>query len=482
MILMPETLKGTLEHIVYANEDNHFTVGRLRVDGKRVALIPILGNLPGVQCGENLHLVGEWETNREHGKQFRFTQFDSRLPSSVHGIRQYLGSGLIHGIGPKMADRIVDKFGADTLRILSEESGRLEDIPGIGRERAKSIKQAWKEQAALRSILTFLKQYGVGTALCLKLIHTYGTEAETILKNDPYRVAREMTGVGFRTADKIALNLGFATDSRPRLEAGLTFALGELEGEGHTAATPQVLLDAAAEALELNPPNLQDALAQLLANGLLNKIELPGSMRLIQRPQTAGAERRIADGLRELAEASSRLPPIMVDKAIAWAQDRAGFVFAPAQTEGLHMCLSHKLSILTGGPGTGKTTILRALVEILSAKRVSVILGAPTGRAAQRLAETTAQRAYTLHRLILKAKGRHKKASETLSQDASLPHLGEAQFAIIDEASMIDVMLAADFISALNKRAHLVLVGDSDQLPSVGPGNVLADLLAVARA
>lgn len=466
-------MRGVLERIIFANEDNHFTIAELKPE--RGEKVTVCGALPGVQCGETLELGGEWTQHPTHGPQFKIASFESKLPSSVHGIRKYLGSGLIPQIGPKYAEKIVERFGADTLQIISENSGRLREVPGIGKQRAKAIKEAWDEQSALRGVMSFLQQYGVGTSLCLHLIRQYGNEAETILRRDPYRVAREIHGIGFRTADRIALNLGFKTDSLARYEAGLLFALSELEGEGHTGVTGQALQDRAAPLLECAPGDLVAALESLLTKGLLLNQTPPDSSAppFVQLPATAGSERRIVEAIESLREGRSSLPRIDAARAVEWAQERAGFEFAPQQAEGILQALRHKVSVITGGPGTGKTTILQALVDILVAKRVRLVLAAPTGRAAQRLSESARKPAYTLHRLVLFADG--KSQPETPP-----PHLGKAQFLIVDEASMIDTHLAAQFLQHLSPGTHLLLVGDIHQLPSVGPGQVLADLITLA--
>lgn len=473
-----ETLTGTLERIVFANEENHFTIGRLKVAGQREP-VAILGQLPGVQCGEQLTLNGRWEQSREHGKQFRFDGFESRLPSSIHGIRKFLGSGFIPNIGPNFAEKIVGAFGSDTLRIINEESARLREVPGIGAQRARAIKKAWDEQSALRDILIFLQQYGVGNAVCYKLIRRYGDGAVALLRNDPYRVATEVTGIGFKTADRIAINLGFASDSEPRLEAGVLFALSELEGAGHTGAESSVLIRQATRILDCPPSLAEQAIRRLLGKGLLIDSGLPTGF--LQLPTTGGAEQRVADAIGRLIESPSDLPPIKVEKAVEWACERSGFEFAPGQRDAIVAALESKVAVITGGPGTGKTTILQALVAILKAKKVEPVLAAPTGRAAQRLAESTGFPAFTLHRLVLRAEGKYRRPTEDdLTQPP--PDLGATRFLIVDEASMIDTTLASRFLPALNRSAHCVLVGDVDQLPSIGPGTVLADVIRALKS
>ncbi|MGF1450617.1 MAG: AAA family ATPase [Opitutales bacterium] len=479
---MADHLQGTLERIVFSNEETHYTVARLKVPGER-ELVSVVGKLPGVQCGELLELTGAWERDREHGRQFRVEAFESRLPGTVQGIKRYLGSGLVRNVGPKFAAKIVDHFGKDTLEVISDQSGRLREVPGVGEQRAKAIKAAWDEQRALRDVLLFLQQYGVGTALCLKLVRTYGSEAAVVLRNDPYRVAREVRGIGFATADKIALNLGFKTDSAARLEAGLLFALSDFEEQGHTGADAFTLAESAATLLGARAETLLPHLEALAAKGLLLVLETDNT-KLYQLPATAGAERAIAESLRELLEAPSCFPPIQVDKAVEWAQERAGFTFAPEQAEGVRQALARKVSIITGGPGTGKTTILRAVVDILRAKRVKVLAAAPTGRAAQRLSESAGLPGYTLHRLVMRAEGKGPQPGQQSDNPGTIvmreppPHLGETGCLIVDETSMVDTPLAARTLRHLNRRAHLLLVGDTHQLPSVGPGNVLGDLIA----
>ncbi len=463
---MPKTIRGVLERILFSNEENHFLIGDLRPDDKQ-ATITITGVMPGVQCGETLEVNGDWVVNRKYGSQFKVASAKSTLPSTVHGIRKYLGSGLVRGIGKHFAKKIVDHFGAETLKIISEESIRLREIPGIGAGRTKSIKKAWEEQRAIREVMMFLQTYGVSANRCVRLVRRYGNEAKAILQNEPYRVAREMEGIGFKTADQIALNLGFGNESPKRLDAGLLFSLEELEAEGHTCMPRKMWIQHATELLETTYDKLEARVAKLIEKNEVVPIE---EGHRVQLPYSSRAESTIADVILRVLSAGSGLPPIKVEIATRWAQEKAHFEFAPEQFEAIRKGLSEKVSIITGGPGTGKTTILRALVQILSAKKVDGVLAAPTGRAAQRMSAATGGSAKTIHRLLKFDPGMGRFVHNDLNPL-------KARFVIVDEASMLDVRLAASLFRAIPHSAHIVLVGDVNQLPSVGAGNVLHDLI-----
>ena len=460
-----ESLEGVLERITFYNEENGFLIGKLKGQTK-AAEIAVVGKAPKVQCGETLVLTGSWTTHPKHGRQFSFTSLKSKLPASAYGIRKYLASGLIHGIGKTYANKIVDHFGADTLRVISEESGRLREIEGIGKLRAKSIKEAWEEQKAVREVMMFLQTYGVTDALCLRLVRKYGNSAKTILETEPYLIIREVKGIGFKTADKIALNLGLASNGPARIDAGVLHTLQESEDEGHTHVERRELALNAANLLEADATDVENRIDALMSEGEL----VTSKPDWVQNPISARAEETLVRCLKNQSQATSSLPPIQVEKAIIWAQEKAGFSFADQQAEAVRQALQSKISILTGGPGTGKTTILRALVSILRAKKTKILLAAPTGRAARRMAESCSHFAQTVHRLL---KFDPSQGGFTMNEQNPLT----CDFVIMDEASMLDLRLAAALIRSIPPKAHLVLVGDADQLPSVGSGNVLKDLI-----
>ena len=474
-----QTISGVLERIIYFNEENAYCVAEVQVPDSKQP-VTILGALPGVQCGETLQLNGEWARHPQHGDQFKVAQFKSQLPASVHGIRKYLGSGLIHGIGKSYAKKIVGHFGADTLKVISEDSGRLHEIPGIGKQRAKSIKAAWDEQSAVRDVMMFLQTYGITPSQCVRLVKKYGSGAKRILQDEPYRLAEDIERIGFKTADKIALNLGFPTNSKERIDAGIMHTMRQLEDEGHTLGTETMILEQATQLLSLEPSLIQQRISALDQGERLygiqaydhNQENLGGAYQL---PATAGAEKRIAEAIARIAQTESILPSIKVDAAIEWAQSRVGFELAEQQAAALKNTFGAKVSVITGGPGTGKTTILRAVVDIVSAKRARLCLASPTGRAAQRLAEASGATASTIHRLL---KYDALTRSFTHNEENPLP----CDFLILDETSMLDTRLAASLFQAIPSGAHLLLVGDADQLPSVGAGNVLGDLMAAPPA
>jgi exodeoxyribonuclease V alpha subunit len=470
-----ETVEGVLERIIYSNEENAYCVAELRKLNSREQVI-IAGILPGIQCGETLRLQGNWIRHAQYGEQLKVTAFESKLPATVHGIRKYLGSGLIRGIGKTYAKKIVDHFGDQTLEIISQQSGRLREVPGIGKQRAVAIKKAWDEQFAVRDVMMFLQTYGVTTRQCVRLVKKYGNNARTVLEKEPYRLATEIERIGFATADKIALNLGLPNNSNARIEAGLLHCLRERANDGHTASTNEHLIEVTVQLLKIDAAPVRERLKHLLGDQNLVAISIKNGetgeqMPACQLPNMAAAESKIARHLQQCMDAPTILPAIRIDSALEWAEKRAGFTFAELQSEAIRNSLQHKITILTGGPGTGKTTILRALVEILRAKRVRVLLASPTGRAAQRLSEAAGMEASTIHRLL---KVNAANGGFVHNQDVPLA----VDFLIVDEVSMLDNALASALLAALPKEAHLLLVGDTDQLPSVGAGNFLSDLIS----
>ena len=469
-----ENLKGVVERIIYLNEENAYCIAELS-PLKSKNKVPIFGVLPGVQCGETLLLKGEWTEHPKHGQQFKVHTFKSELPATVYGIKKYLGSGLISGIGKSYANKIVEYFGAQTIDIINSESARLTEIPGIGKARAQSIKKAWEEQVAVRDTMLFLQTYGVSPSQCLKLVKKYGLNTKRIIQDQPYKIAEDIERIGFKTADQIALNLGYPTNSNERIEAGIIHTVTKIQEEGHTLALIPHLTEQCALLLGLKPQLIQTRIEHLDKTQKLYSLQAydknNGHLGLaVQKPIYTFLEKNIAQAVFQNASAPSNLPNIKLDSALLWAEKKAGFEFGALQKSAVCTALSNKLSIITGGPGTGKTTILKALVDILIAKKSPVLLTSPTGRAAQRLSDATDQPASTIHRLL-----KYDPSTRSFFHHKENPL--KCNCIIIDEASMIDSQLASSLLDAIPPTAHIVLVGDSDQLPSVGPGNILSDLI-----
>jgi exodeoxyribonuclease V alpha subunit len=454
-------MEGVVERIVFSNPESGYVIAELRPE--RGLPVTVKGVLPGLRCGESVQVEGRMKNHPSFGPQIEAENFSVRMPAGVEALKKFLSSGLVPGIGKGYAQRIVAKFGADTPRVLSEGSGRLREIAGLGAGRAAKIKAAWDEQVALREVMIFLQSYGVGVRRCMRIVKQYGGAAPAILKNDPYALARDVDGIGFATADRIALNMGLGSDSPRRVEAGLVYCAGLAGADGHTALPGDVLVDRCVELLRCARQVAEDGLGVLLS-----RRSLVSFGALVQLPVLARSEDALARDLRRIAQAPSALPDIKAEDALEWAGRRVGFAFAPEQREAVLSALSSRLCVITGGPGTGKTSILRALVDILRAKKLRVVLASPTGRAAQRLAASAGVPASTLHRLL-----RYKEEDGAQEGRREL----EADVVIVDEASMLDVRLGATLAASVPSGAHLVLVGDADQLPSVGPGNVLADVI-----
>ena len=472
-----ETVDGTVKSVVFRNDETGFTILHVtpaETDGAfRLAAreITVLGTCAAAWEGEELHATGEWVDDPVRGRQFKAKSVECIPPKSVEGVRRYLASGLIRGIGPVLANRIVDRFGAETIDVLDHHSGRLREIPKVGPKKIASIVQGWREGKGTREVMIFTQTYGISAGKAAKIYRTYGPDSVAIIKRDPYRLCRDIWGIGFATADRIALAVGLPKDSPLRARAAIVFTLRtEADEAGHCWTSEPDLLLHAQELVGISVETLAEALKHELDAGRVVK----EGDRLYLRDLWV-AERRVAAKLKDLLASPPAFAPIDPDRAVAWWERKTGFTLAPAQLRAVRASVGSKVSIVTGGPGVGKTTIIRALVEIFQARtgvhKITVQLGAPTGRAAKRMAESTGAPAQTLHRLL-----KYNPQTNAFTYNEERP-LGGDVF-IIDEMSMVDIRLMADLVVAEARRATLNLVGDTDQLPSVGPGNVLRDLIA----
>jgi exodeoxyribonuclease V alpha subunit len=471
-VVATEQLRGTLERIVYTNEENHYTVGALLPEGQRET-VAVVGNLAGVQCGETLQLDGQWTFHRQFGRQFKVEKYETVLPSSVTGLKKYLGSGLIKGIGPKFAERIVAHFGEQTLEVIDQFSGKLRDVEGIGPQRARQIKEAWNAQKMIREVMIFLQTYGIGASHAAKIFKLYGTESIHVVKQNPYRLAEDVYGIGFKTADQIAHNVGIPTDSAFRVRAGIKHVLQSVQDEGHTCFPHDQL---ARDTTALLGEGVVEASVRQEIVALANEGELKiePEQDLVFLAGLHRAEEGVAQCIVEIIRAPHALPPIVIEKAVNWAESRTRLEMSEAQREAIRTVLRSKFTVITGGPGVGKTTIVRAIVQILRAKECKVLMASPTGRAAKRLADATGGYAQTIHRLLKFDPQEHKFVHDR-------GHPLNANMVIVDESSMLDVWLAHNLFRAIPTSASVVLIGDVDQLPSVGPGNVLRDIIASGR-
>ena len=487
-----DNLSGSVERITFYNPENGYTVLRLRPEVSRGQRLPgvsfdglatVVGNLPELSPGEHLRLQGSWDTHPKHGKQFKVEVCEQVLPGSVAGIESYLGSGLIKGIGPRLAERIVASFREKTFEIIEGQPERLLEVPGIGLDRTGKITAAWEEQKQVKEIMIFLHGHGIGTNLAVKIYKTYGDKALETVKANPYQLERDIYGVGFKTADRIAQALGLAPEHPSRIEAGIVFALNELINDGHVYAPRDLLSKRAVELLEVPAELIAPALERLTQDERIHPELLPlddrGKKSQAQKAAEAGGayggtpviyltplyfgEKGVAERLQALGEAAN----------LTYATNQLPFPdehLSEQQQSAVQMALSHPVSVLTGGPGTGKTTCLKALITALEALHKRFALASPTGRAAKRLSEATGHPAKTIHRLLefSPVEGFKHNQESPLNVD----------FLIVDEASMLDLLLTNNLLKALRPGTHLLLVGDVDQLPSVGAGDVLRDLIA----
>ncbi len=471
-------LEATLERITYANPQTGYTVARVDT-GRGGDLVTVVGSLLGAQPGETLRLRGRWGAHPQYGRQFLVEDHTTVLPATVQGIRRYLGSGLVKGIGPRLAERIVDHFGTDALRVIEEEPGRLAEVPNLGPKRTRLITAAWEEQRAIKEVMVFLQGVGVSTSLAVRIYRQYGDASIGVVRNEPYRLAAEVWGIGFKTADTIAAAVGIPHDSPHRVEAGVQFVLSEATGQGHCFLPETELVAQAVEVLQVPAGLVGHCLALLVADQGVIREELPGRGG---EPATAvyylvpfhRAEISLAAGLRRLVHADvDRMPAFAsVDwtAALTWLGRRTGVELAAGQQAAVRLALTERVAVLTGGPGCGKSFTVRSIVTLAAAKGARIVLAAPTGRAAKRLTELTGVEAVTVHRLLELRPG----GDAAFDRDRPL----EADLVVVDESSMLDLLLANKLVRAVPPGAHLLLVGDVDQLPSVGAGEVLRDLLA----
>ncbi|MFJ8127743.1 SF1B family DNA helicase RecD2 [Streptomyces hydrogenans] len=475
----PAVLEGVLERITYANEETGYTVARVDTGRGAGELLTVVGALLGAQPGESLRMEGRWGSHPQYGRQFQVDNYSTVLPATIQGIRRYLGSGLIKGIGPVFADRITTHFGLDTLDVLEEAPGRLIEVPGLGPKRTAKIVAAWEEQKAIKEVMVFLQTVGVSTSIAVRIYKQYGDDSITVVRERPYRLAADVWGIGFLTADRIAQSVGIPHDSPERVKAGLQYALSQSSDQGHCFLPEERLIADSVKLLQVDTGLVIECLAELAGDpeGVVREA-VPGPEG---EPVTAvylipfhRAELSLAGQLRRLLRTpDDRMPAfrdVAWDKALAWLAERTGATLAPEQEQAVRLALTEKVAVLTGGPGCGKSFTVRSVVELARAKRAKVVLAAPTGRAAKRLAELTGAEASTVHRLL------ELKPGGDAAYDRDRPL--DADLVVVDEASMLDLLLANKLVKAVAPGAHLLLVGDVDQLPSVGAGEVLADLLA----
>lgn len=485
-------ISGSVERVTYYNEENGYSVIRLKPDSRGMlpfkyasdGLVTVVGNLPELQPGEWVKLTGKWGSHPRHGRQFQVELCEKSMPASVEGIKRYLGSGMIRGVGRVMAERIVNRFGAETLEVIDAQPERLQEVLGIGKQRIQGIVKAWAEQRAIRDVMVFLQAHGVSTGLAVKIYKQYGDQSLAVVQSTPYKLVNDVTGIGFITADKIARALGLAHDDPNRIEAGIAYTLNRMADEGHVYVPQTELEPQASEILGVTAEQVTAVIDHLTSNNFIQRdtltyeIRQPDASQTVQEEKAVyltpffyseiGATKRIQQlinhptsrlaGLRQ-AVSSNRLSVISEEIKLA-----------EQQREAIKTAVSHKVTVLTGGPGTGKTTTLRALLDLLDRHHHTYLLASPTGRAAKRLAEATGREAKTIHRLL------EFNPGEGFGRDQNNPL--DADMVIIDEASMLDLVLANTLLKAVGNDSHLLLVGDVDQLPSVGAGDVLRDLIA----
>jgi len=467
-----DTLDGRVERVTFHSPESGFAVLKIKVRGKR-DLRTVVGVVPSIHEGEWIRARGDWVMDPKHGPQFKAVEIKCSSPNTAVGIEKYLGSGLIRGIGPQFASRLVNAFGLRIFEVIEHEPQRLLEVEGIGPKRRDKIRESWAEQKVIRDIMVFLHSHGVSTARAHRIYRTYGENSIEIVRSNPYRLARDVWGIGFKTADQIAEQIGIDRNSELRARAGLHHTLAVLTSEGHCAYERESLIREATRILEIDEKIVESALTAELGEGLLIQREFRGRS-LVYLASLDTAERLLAEKLVRLSGTPRLHRTVDPEKACQWIEEHLGLKLGGAQKEALKQSLVSKVMVITGGPGVGKTTLIRSIIEILIRMNPRIRLAAPTGRAAKRLSEATGRDATTIHRLLEfdPSKGQFKHHQNRLLK---------GDVFIIDEASMIDLALAYQLIRAIPDQAVLVLVGDVDQLPSVGPGNVLRDIIESGR-
>ncbi len=466
-----DKLVGILERIVFENAETGYTIARLTSRDYPTELITVVGNLAAASAGESLALSGEWVNNPQYGRQFKIEGYETVLPATVVGLRKYLGSGMIKGVGPVMATRIVNKFGMDTMDVIEQAPEKLREVSGIGKKRVDTIKEAWAAQREIKNVMLFLQSNNVSTAHAVKIYKTYESDAIAIVRENPYRLADDIYGIGFKTADTISQNLGIDPESPHRVMAGIKYVLSHKADDGHVFLYRDDLLAACEEILELPPNLIEDGIAELGAKEEIISESTPEGEAIYLAPFYYAEVGVTNSVLRLLQTPASPVQIDFVDASIDRLEKQMGIHFAANQREAVKTALTAKVMLLTGGPGTGKTTTTIGMLHLFEALEKRVLLAAPTGRAAKRISETTGREAKTIHRLL---EFSPQENGFKRNQDNPL----EADVVIIDEMSMVDLILMNNLMKAVPQSATLVMIGDVDQLPSVGAGNVLTDLIA----
>jgi len=467
---MPESINGLIDRVTFHNPETGFAVLRVQIKG-RADLVTVIGSTTSVTAGEHVEATGRWVIDRQHGQQFKADELKTTHPASAEGIEKYLASGAIRSIGPKLAARIVAVYKDRTLDIFAESPDFLLHIHGIGQERLKRIRQSWEEQNEVRKIMLFLTEHGITSGRAIRIYRTYGHESIAKIKANPYQLADDIRGIGFKTADELAAKLGIDPNSPYRARAAVLYTLQELAGDGHCGFPESGVVELTTKLVEIDQQIVEAAVQAAVHERCVIQEDVNGEPWLYLA-SLYQAEVGVARSVHRIVSASPHpLPRIDVDKAITWVEQRLGIQLAVGQKEAIRQACRHKILVITGGPGVGKTTLVRSILEIFAAKQLKCVLTAPTGRAAKRLSETTHRTAKTIHRLLEfdPATGDFKRNQK---------HLLSGNLFVLDETSMVDVVLSHQFLRAVPSEACVILVGDVDQLPSVGPGSVLADLIA----